>query len=163
MRDGFSELDAAIAELSGQTEDGSLDAVRMKSIFYSLFFGAENLRMDRSDFRAFVNCFVRYEERTRTVTDGDSNETEESYTAAVPVSSLQEIYASLERTLGRSITHEERANASEIYYRILIWRRHPHLWGGIQHLVKRTPAVRRTLCRSRRLLFSPWGKAGAAW
>jgi len=75
--------------------------------------------MDRSDFRAFVNCFVRYEERTRTVTDGDGNETEESYTAAVPVSSLQEIYASLQSTLGRSITHEEQANASEIYYRIL--------------------------------------------
>jgi murein DD-endopeptidase MepM/ murein hydrolase activator NlpD len=119
MRDGFSELDAAIAELSGRTEDGSLDAVRIKSIFYSLFFGAENLRMDRSDFRAFVNCFVRYEERTRTGTDGDGNETEETYTAAVPVNSLPEIYTSLESTLGRSITHEERANASEIYYRIL--------------------------------------------
>lgn len=119
MRDSFSELDAAITELSGQTEDGSLDAVRIKAIFYSLFFGAENLRMDSSDYQDFVNCFVRYEERTRTTTDGDGNETEETYTVAVPVNSLPEIYASLESTLGRSISHEERANASEIYYRIL--------------------------------------------
>ena len=119
MRDSFSELDAAIKDISSQTEDGSLDAIRIKAIFYSLFFGAENLRMDGSDFRAFVNCFVRYEERTRTVTGGDGNETEESYTAAVPVNSLPEIYSSLENTLGRSISHEERSNASEIYYRIL--------------------------------------------
>lgn len=119
MRSGFSELDTAITEISSQTENGSLDAIRIKAIFYSLFFGAENLRMDSSDYRAFVNCFVRYEERTRTATDEDGNETEETYTAAVPVNSLPEIYASLENTLGRSITNEERANASEIYYRIL--------------------------------------------
>lgn len=119
MRGDFSELDAAITEISFQAEDGSLDAVRIKAIFYSLFFGTENLRMDSSDFRAFTNCFVRYEERTRTVIDGDDNETEETYTAAVPVNSLPEIYTSLETTLGRSISHEERANASEIYYRIL--------------------------------------------
>ena len=119
MREGFSELDTVIAEISSQAEDGSLDAVRIKAIFYSLFFGAENLRMDSSDFRMFVNCFVQYEERTRTVADGNGHETCETYIAAVPLNSIPEIYASLENILGRSITHEERANASEIYYRTL--------------------------------------------
>jgi len=120
IRASFAILEGNIASINAMTENGNgLDSHRVKAIFYSLFFGAENLRMDSSDFQMFVNCFVQYEERTRTVTDGNGHETSETYIAAVPLDSLPEIYASLENTLGRSITHEERANASEIYYRVL--------------------------------------------
>lgn len=117
MRNGFSELDAAIADISSQVEDGQLDATRIKAVFYSLFFGAENLRMDASDYRAFADCFVRYE--TRAEKDEDGNKTGKTYTVAVPLKSLPEIYANLQTTLGRTITHEDRANASEIYHRVL--------------------------------------------
>jgi murein DD-endopeptidase MepM/ murein hydrolase activator NlpD len=37
---------------------------------------------------------------------------------AVPLKSLPEIYGNLQSALGRKITYEEQANASEIYYRI---------------------------------------------
>jgi len=62
---------------------------------------------------------VRYETRTRIVDNGDGTASEEEYTVAVPLKSLPEIYARMENTLGRTITYEDRANASEIYHRVL--------------------------------------------
>jgi hypothetical protein len=113
MRGSFFDLDGAVSEITPMNESGSIDSTRMKSIFYSLYFGAENLRMNSSDYRAFADCFVRYEERTRTVTDADGNETEETYTVAVPIADLNEIYANLESSLGRTITEENRINAQQ--------------------------------------------------
>ena len=116
MRGSFGELDAAVSEITPLVESGSIDSTRMKAIFYSLFFGAENLRIDN---KTFADCFVRYEERTRTVTDEDGNETEETYTVAVPIYDLATIYAQLEQALGRTITLENRTNAAQIYSRVL--------------------------------------------
>jgi len=112
MRDSFSKLDTAIADISKQLEGGSLDNTRVKAIFYALFFGAENRSMDSEDYRAFTDCFVRYKTRY-------DQETGTSSTVAIPLTSLPEIYSNLERTLGRRITNEDKANASEIYNRIL--------------------------------------------
>lgn len=116
MRSSFSELDNAVADITLMIESGSLDSTQVKAIFYSLYFGADSVR--GIDHRAFVGCFVRYEKRTRTVDNGDGTTSEEEYTVAVPLKSLTEIYKNLETTLGRMITHEDQANASEIYYRI---------------------------------------------
>lgn len=118
IRGSFWELDTVISNISSQVEDGSPDRTRVKAVFYSLFFGADNPRMSSSDYRAFADCFVRYEKRTRTVDNGDGTTSEEEYTVVVPLKSLPEIYANLEKALGRTITNEEQANASEIYYRI---------------------------------------------
>ncbi len=118
MWDSFTRLDTAISDISSQMEEGSIDSTRVKAIFYSLFFGAENLRMGSSDYRAFADCFVRYETRTRTVDNGDGTTSEEEYTVVVPLKSLPEIYRNIEITFGRTITYEDQANASEIYYRI---------------------------------------------
>lgn len=112
MRDSFSKLDTAIADISKQHEGGSLDNTRVKAIFYALFFGAENLSMNSEDYHAFADCFVRYETRY-------DQETGASSTVAIPLTSLPDIYAKLENTLGKRITNEDRANVSEIYNRIL--------------------------------------------
>lgn len=119
MRGSFAELDIAIADISIMIEDGSLDSIQIKAIFYSLFFGAENLRMNSSDYWAFAEAFVRYETRTRYVDNGDGTTPEEEYTVAVPLVSLPEIYRNLEGILGRVIHYEDQANATEIYYRIM--------------------------------------------
>lgn len=116
MRGSFGGLDGAVAEITPLIESGSIDTTRMKAIFYALFFGAENSNMD---FKTFADCFVRYEERTRTVTDEDGNETEETYTVAIPIQDLATIYAQLEAALGRAITEENRVNAAQIYSRVL--------------------------------------------
>ncbi|BAE86333.1 hypothetical protein DSY4544 [Desulfitobacterium hafniense Y51] len=117
MRKAFAELDAAISEIKPVSEEGSLDPTQVKAIFYALFFGADSLR--GMDYRVFADCFVRYEERTRSGTVQDGSETAESYIVAVPLESLPEIYTNLERTLGREITSRDQANAAEIYDRAL--------------------------------------------
>ncbi|OCN00404.1 hydrolase Nlp/P60 [Clostridium sp. W14A] len=118
MRACFAALDTAIAEINEQTEGESLDGIRVKAVFYSLYFGDENLSMESSDYRKFADCFVKYEKRTRTVTDPDGDKHEESYTVAVPLKSMPDVYANLQKLLGRTATDSEQANASEIYYRI---------------------------------------------
>lgn len=115
MRESFSELDTAVSEITPMLEEGSLDSIRMKAIFYALFFGTENLKMNADDYKNFADCFVQYEQRTRTVTDEDGNETEETYTVAIPITDLATIYGRLEQTLGKSITEENKVNAQRIY------------------------------------------------
>lgn len=118
MRHSFSLLDGTMAIVNGQMEDGdSLDQTRVKAIFYALYFGA-----DRPSLLAhlqYVNCFVTYEERTRTVEHEDGTTSEETYTVAVPIDSLPTIYQNISAAMGADITAEDQANASEIYYRIL--------------------------------------------
>ena len=127
MRDSFSKLDTTIGEISREIENGSFDETRVKAVFYSLFFGADSLQMDGSFYRTFADCFVRYEtwydEKART-----------SSTVAIPLTSLPEIYAKLESSLSRIITNEYKANASEIYNRIL-YGDIPTEGDGLQHWI----------------------------
>ena len=118
MRQSFTLIDSAIATVNAQMEDGdSLDAYRVRAIFYSLFFGAES--PSRLEHRKYVDCFVAYEERTRTVENEDGTTSEETYTVAVPITSLPAIYNNIRTLFGEAITYEDQANASEIYYRAL--------------------------------------------
>ena len=66
MRRSFALLDDAIADVHDMTEgDDSLDEIRVKAVFYALYFGEE--APSRRAHRQFVDCFETYEERTRTV------------------------------------------------------------------------------------------------
>lgn len=99
MRGSFAQLDRAIEEINAQCEDGnSLDDTRVKAVFYALYFAAEH--PDDSGIRAFTDCFVDYEERTRTVTttdeEGNEVEVEETYTVAIPVTDMNEVYARID-------------------------------------------------------------------
>ena len=116
MRAEFALLDSAMDELSGQMENGDrLDANRVKAVFYTLYFGAG--RPDEAARRRFLECFAAYEQHTRTVQIEDENggtvESEETYTAAKPVS-LEDAYANLSALLGREITAEERSNVDHM-------------------------------------------------
>lgn len=91
MRDSFFVLDGGAAELDGQMENGdSLDRTRVKAIFYALYFGEE--QPSQRAHKQYLDCFVTYEERTRTVTEADDAgnevEVEETYTVAVPIRDL---------------------------------------------------------------------------
>ena len=107
MRDSFTDLDTAIAEINGMAEDGEVDVYRVKAIFYSLFFGANQPRMNDGDYRIFADCFVTYEERV--------DEDGETYTVAVPITDLETVYGNLSAALGRTITAENKSNAARIY------------------------------------------------
>lgn len=124
MRSCFSSLDSAIAAVESEMEDGdSLDSVRVKAVFYALYFGTDSLRLRSAAAGDFVDCFVTYEERTRTVTetdaDGNETESEEIYIVAVPIEDLPTVYANVSAHLGRQVTSDDAANITEIYLRVL--------------------------------------------
>ena len=122
MQTCLEVLDSAVAEVNDQIEGESLDGNWIKAVFFSLCFGDEHLKLAASEAQAFVDCFVRYEERTRTVasgTDPDSGETmyeEETYTVAVPVNQ-ETAFADL-ASAGYSVTEDLAANARAVYDRI---------------------------------------------
>ena len=114
MRDSFQLLDELISTVNEMTEDGeSLDEIRVKAVFYALYFG-ENAPSRRAH-RQFVDCFVTYEERTRTVAGEDGTDTEESYTVAIPITDMAEVYRNIESALRQKITEEQKSNADSVY------------------------------------------------
>lgn len=116
MQTAFSSLDSAVASVNSQMEDGSLDPVRVKAIFYALCFGADIPATATAN--NVVGCFYTTETRTRMVPveqeDGTITEEEEEYTVAVPVS-LERAYANLAGLLGYAVTADHRSNADHIY------------------------------------------------
>lgn len=99
MSECFAVLDEAISEVEAQMEGSALDNIRIKSIFYSLNFGAENLSLSETDARTFVDCFVTYED-----------------SAAVPAS-LETAYKKLSQA-GIAVTDEIKVNALKVYERM---------------------------------------------
>ena len=122
MRSCFSKLDSAISTVEAEMEGGdSLDSVRVKAVFYVLYFGQDHLRLRTAAARSFVDCFVTYETRTRTVTEYDENgepyEKNETYTVAVPIRDLPAVYTNVGNYVGREVTSDDCANITEIYLR----------------------------------------------
>lgn len=114
MRRSFTLLDDAIAAVNDMTEGGdSLDDIRVKAIFYALYFGEDV--PSRRAHRKFVDCFATYEERTHTVTAEDGTESEESYTVAIPITDMAEMYGNIESTLHLQISEEQKSNADSVY------------------------------------------------
>ena len=118
MRDSFVLLDAAMQAVEGQMEEGDgLDDIRVKAVFFALYFGTDDPAAHAG--QTFVDCFVTYEERTRTVTtvdeEGNEVETQETYTMAVPISDLQQIWQNLQRLTGTEVSPEQQANADSVY------------------------------------------------
>lgn len=118
MRESFDLLDGSISSANSEMENGdSLDSVRVKAIFYALYFGAESL--SRVEHKQFVECFITYEERTRTVTGEDGNEQEETYIVAVPIRELPVVYSNIRSVMGMSVTTEHQTNANKIFTLVL--------------------------------------------
>lgn len=122
MQTCLGMLDSTVAKINSQAEDETLDGNWVKAVFFSLCFGDEHLKLTLSEARDFADCFVRYEERTRTVssgTDPDSGDTiyeEETYTVAVPVDQ-ETAFASL-AAAGYPVTEDLAVNAQAVYDRI---------------------------------------------
>lgn len=107
MRESFAELDDVLSEINAMCEDTAVDDYRVKAVFYALFFGAEQPKMNKEDYCVFADCFVTYEER--------KDEKGNVSLVAVPISDLETVYENLERTLKRVITVEDKTNAQRIY------------------------------------------------
>ena len=114
MRASFAQLDIAIAAINENTEEEtSLDDIRVKAIFYALYFGAGS----HGDAQSFADCFVTWEERIRTVLVEGSDppeETEETYSVAIPIEDLGTVWQNI-AAMGVAPTAEQRSNADSIY------------------------------------------------
>ena len=115
MRVSFAELDSAIAEIQSNMEEGnSLDPIRVKAVFFSLYFGGE-----APPITQFAHCFATGEIRTRTVmeTDEEGNEIEmeQTYTVFVPIADMDTVYSHITSSLGAEITEEQKSNADNVY------------------------------------------------
>ena len=118
IRDSFESLDSMAEEINALVEDEeSLDADRVKAIFYVLYFGGQ--QPDEAGLQSFVDCFVTYTEETRTVTitdeEGNEAEVEETYPIPHLVDDLAQVYERIGSTMGIGITGNHQANADNIY------------------------------------------------
>ena len=115
MRACLAELDEAITAIESNMDDGgSLDPIRVKAVFYTLYFGSEVPAISQ-----FANCFVDSEIRTRTVTEtddeGNETEVEQTYTVYVPIEDMDMVYANIAASLGDEITEVQKANVDNVY------------------------------------------------
>lgn len=73
-------------------------------------------RLDAGDYTRFAECFVEYEERTRTIEHEDGSTEEEIYTVAVAVTDKVEIFRNLKDSYGKAATYEQQSNAVNVWY-----------------------------------------------
>ena len=86
MRESLGVLDLVIAQVQEQTPSGSgLNASQIQAAFFSLCFGDADLPVSEPAAREFVDCFVRYEQRTVQETDENGDPVLVEYTAAIPL------------------------------------------------------------------------------
>lgn len=116
MRESFEHLDDVLIEISEMAEGEEVDDYLVKSVFYSLFFGAEKLRLSEEEYKNFTDCFVRYEERTKIVKNEDGEEETVIYTVTVPITDKVEIYQNLKNDVGITATYEEQSNAVNVWH-----------------------------------------------
>lgn len=115
MSNNFNTLNEIISSVNAKTEnEESLDSIRVKAIFYALYFAE-----DCTDYTKFVDCFVTYEQRTKTISNPDGTTSQVTYTVALPIKELSQIYENIASVMGIDITCADKANATEIYYRII--------------------------------------------
>ena len=116
MQESFGDLDTVLGEIDNMTEGELTDRYLVKAVFYSLYFGADKIRLETSDYQRFAECFVNYEERTRTIENPDGSESEETYVVAVAVTDKVELFEKISTDYGKSLTYEQQSNAVNVWY-----------------------------------------------
>lgn len=116
MQESFAELDAILDDIDGMTEGELCDRYLVKSVFYSLYFGADRVRLETDDYKKFADCFVDYEERTQNVEQEDGTVTLEKYTVAVAIGDKTKIFQKLASDYGVTATYEQQSNAVNVWY-----------------------------------------------
>lgn len=77
MQRSFEELDVVLDHLDEMAEEGKIDRYLVKSVFYALYFGEDRIWLSTERYMQFADCFVNYEERTKTVYHEDETTTQE--------------------------------------------------------------------------------------
>lgn len=122
MQSCLTTLDGAIAEINRHMLFGSLDGALIKSTYYVLTFGDEELSLSASDARKFADCFVDYEEETQVREDGVDPETGEpnmvEEVVLVATAAAMDTVRERLADLGYSFSEDWTDNTGEVYNRI---------------------------------------------
>ena len=116
MQESLVHLDEISDSIDEITEGEVIDRYWLKAVFFSLYFGAEKIRLDDEAYQSFVNCFVDYEERTRLCVDEQGKKKEEVYQVAIAVKDKVEIFNRLHDAFGKSVSYEQQSNAVNVWY-----------------------------------------------
>lgn len=116
MQESFAELDTVLEAIEEITEGELQDRYLVKSVFYALYFGADRLRLDAEDYERFADCFVEYEERTRTIELEDGTTEEETYIVAVAITDKVSIFQKIKSDYGMAVTYEQQSNSVNVWY-----------------------------------------------
>ena len=92
------------------------DRYLVKSVFYSLYFGADRVRLETDDYKKFADCFMDYEERTQNIEQEDGTVTLEKYTVAVAIGDKTKIFQKLASDYRVTATYEQQSNAVNVWY-----------------------------------------------
>ena len=113
MQAALAALDSAVSSV--EAEGGiTLDALRIKAVFYALRFDNDPLSLSAASARSFVDCFVAYTTETHTETDAKTGEEYEVTQTVITPVSLDTAYAQL-AAAGMSAADDDRDNAAHIY------------------------------------------------
>ena len=101
MQEAFLRLDDNIDTLDEEIGDpeNSLDPIRIKAVFYSLYFGSDFSGMDDEMYSAFVDSFV--------ITDSTGRPS--------VIKDMDEVYNNLSLLLRREITETDKQNINSTY------------------------------------------------
>lgn len=105
MQKCFKELDYVIDDINENLEKGSLDDIRIKASFFTLYFPIENLDFEESFYKDFINCFV--------VLEKDESE-DESVIYSV-IEDIDIIYSNISDLTGIIFTDIEKENINNLY------------------------------------------------
>ena len=117
MQTAFARLDVAVSSANAYAVPGnSLDPLRVKAVFYALCFGED--APSRREAARFTACFCRIVSYpvSAPVLDEEGNPTGpvDVVTVMTPLP-LETAYENLAVEMGRTITEEEKDNATHIY------------------------------------------------
>ena len=116
MQESFAELDAILDDIDGMTEGELCDRYLVKSVFYSLYFGADRVRLETDDYKNLqtVLWIMRSGHKTQSRRTGQSHW--RSIPWQLPLGDKTKIFQKLASDYGVTATYEQQSNAVNVWY-----------------------------------------------
>lgn len=105
MQECFECLDDVIDDINNNLEEGSLDDIRIKASFFTIYFPNDDLDFNESFYEDFINCFVVLHE---------PESEDESVTYSI-IEDIDKIYLNISELSGVVLTDIEKENINNLY------------------------------------------------
>lgn len=103
MQQCFENLDNVIDDINVNLEEGSLDDIRIKTSFFTLYFPTDDLNFSEDFYKDFIGCFV------------DVNESDEESVTYSVIEDIDRIYLNISDLTGVVFSDIEKENVNNLY------------------------------------------------